>query len=155
IRNFPHLVVVARREFDPAKFLLVDIRGNAELLLGFAIPGIEVPILDRPIRQLTVLRLHLEIVWYEPEAGTEPMRRASGDAIVGAGERPRTRLDQIGLFRIGPIAEPALRVETLDRWGARLRLFVDPQSRSRRKCRACTGFPAPWQTPNRTASYTH
>ena len=92
--------------------MLVHISGNAELRLGFAVPGIEVLIFDRPIHELTVLRPHLEIVRYEAQARAEPMRRAAGDAIVGACERPRTLLDQIGLFRVGPITEAPLWADT-------------------------------------------
>ena len=81
----------------PQIFLLLDIRGNADLPLGFAIPGIQVRILDRPIHELDrTIDLHLEIVRHKPQASAEPMRRASGDAIVGAGERPRALLNQIG-----------------------------------------------------------
>src|SRR5215475_9428352 len=43
------------------------------------------------------------------------MRCASGDAIVGACERPRTLLDQISLLRIGPVAEFTLGAETQHR----------------------------------------
>ena len=123
IRNFRHLVLVARRKFDSQICLLVYVRGNAELPLGFAVPEIEVLILDRPVDQLTVLRLHLEIVRHKPQARAEPMRRASGDAIVSACERPRPLLDQIGLLRIGPVAELALGAETQHRRATRIHLI--------------------------------
>src|SRR5262249_6217035 len=111
ILNFGHLIGVARRKFDVTMPLLVHIRGNAELLLSFLVPGIQVLIFDWPIHELTVLRLHLEIVRHKPQARAQPMRRAARNAIVGASERSRTLLNQIGLFGASPIAEPTLRPE--------------------------------------------
>src|SRR6476646_5895481 len=105
---------------DAKETLLLLIGRDAKLLFGFTVILIEIVVTDRPIHKLRhgwIIRLHLEIRLNEPQARSEPMRRSAGHAIVGAGEWPWALLNQVALFRIGPVAERgglrvALRAKT-------------------------------------------
>ncbi len=109
-RNPRHFVGVAFGKIDAEKALLIHISGNTELSLR---PGIKCaqflrgdvfwPIRKREVRRvLAIARFHGEIARHKSQGRSEPMRRAAGDAIVGAGEGSRPLLNEITLFGILP-----------------------------------------------------
>src|SRR6185295_15890515 len=91
-RNPGHgIFVVIREEVDTQESLFLQIGRDAKLLFGLAIALIEIVITDRPIHKLGdgwIIRFHLEIRRDEPQAGSEPMLRPAGEAIIGAGKWP-------------------------------------------------------------------
>src|SRR5262249_40797903 len=94
---------------------LCKFRRHAELLFGLAVPTIQIVVADRPVHKLRhgwVIRFHPEIGRHEPQAGSEPMGCAAGDAIIGAGEWPRAFLNEIALVLVGPVAEASLGAKT-------------------------------------------
>ena len=103
------------RELDAEKLLLFHIRRDPEFLFSLAVPRIQIVVADRPIHELRhgwVIGFHLEIGWHEPQAGSEPMGRPAGDAIIGAGEWPRAFLNEIALFWVRPVAKASLGEKT-------------------------------------------
>ena len=107
--NGRHRIVVGVSILDTEIVLVGLASRHAEFGFRLFVPFVQVVVADRPVDELrnglAVKRLHLEVVRHEPQAGPEPVRCSAGGAVVGAAERERPFLNEIGLFRIGPVAE--------------------------------------------------
>ena len=103
-RDRRHRIIVIGREGD-AEIVLVGLVGrHADLVLGAAVPDLQLVVAEWPVDEAAIDGLHLEVVRHEAKAGAEPMPRGAGaDAVIGAAEGERALLDQIGLLGVLPI----------------------------------------------------